>query len=114
MKLEFNDNTLTVIKEQGDPYPKASNWCPDAESVLLYHVKNILNKDYGFNLIKIRMWKDGHMVDNLQHYLRPAKRNKDNSKNIFIYNPSWNICGAEEDFNKHGKTEFTIVRDIFE
>ena len=113
MKLEIEGNTLTVIKEKGDPRPKSSGWCPDGESPLLYHVKNILNRDYGYNLAKVRMCKDGHLVSEEQHYLRPLKRNKDNSKNIYIYNTHWCIHGAEEDFNRDGKAEFQIVRNVF-
>ena len=113
MKVEKQGNRIIVTKEKGDRNIKPSNWNPDAESTLLYHVKNQLNKQ-GYNLAKVRMGKDGHLVDDLQHYLRPLKKNKDNSKNIYIYNPSWSIRGEEESFNKEGKAEFMVVSDIYE
>ena len=113
MKVEKQGNRVIVTKEKGDPYIKSSDWNPDAESTLLYHVKKQLNKE-GYNLAKVRMAKDGHMVSDIQHYLRPLKENKDNSKNIYIYNPNWAIAGEEESFNKHGKAEFIIVPDIYD
>jgi hypothetical protein len=113
MKVEKKGNQIFVTKQKGDPYIKSSDWNPDAESTLLYHVKKELNKK-GYNLAKVRMAKDGHMVSDIQHYLRPLKENKDNSKNIYIYNPNWAIAGEEESFNKHGKAEFMIVPDIYE
>jgi hypothetical protein len=112
MKVERQGNRIIVIKEKGDPYFKSSEWNPDAESGLLHHVKKKLNKE-GYNLAKVRMSKDGHLVDDLQHYLRPLKKNKDNSKNIYIYNPGWAIRGEEHSFNKEGKAEFMVVPDVY-
>jgi hypothetical protein len=113
MKVEKQGNKIIVTKQKGDPYIKSSDWNPDAESTLLYHVKKQLNKE-GYNLAKVRMSKDGHLVNDLQHYLRPLKKNKDNSKNIYVYNPGWAIRGEEESFNKEGKAEFMVVSDIYD
>ena len=112
MIVKIEGSTLTAIREKGDPRFTRSNWCPDAESTLLYHIKNILNKR-GFDLIKTRMCKDGHMVDDMQHYLRTRKPTHDPQKDVMIYNPSWAIAGEEERFNKGQEAQFTIIYDCF-
>ncbi len=68
------------------------------ESKLLHHVKNLLNS-IGCDLIKKRMWKDGHMVDDMQQYLRDRKSR-------YCYrNSSWAYHGLEHNWNKDGETE---------
>lgn len=39
------------------------------ESLLLYHVKTMLLR-MGYDVIKKRMWKDGHLVDDSRQYVR--------------------------------------------
>lgn len=53
-----------VIRRTG---PKVYN-----ESHLMYMIKNELIK-MGLDVIKKRMWKDGHLVDNEQQYIRDRK-----------------------------------------
>jgi len=96
MKVEINKTNweVTVTKEKGDPYFKRSEWA-DAESTLLYHVKKELIKQ-GYDCVKIRMWKDGHLVDDNQQYIRDRKGK------WFIWNTSWAIWDAGEHFNENG------------
>ena len=65
MKIELieKENKCIIEKEIKDPkfYGVVG---AKGESNLLYHIKHILNKQ-GFDFIKKRMWKDGHLVDNI-------------------------------------------------
>ena len=92
MQIELTKHSCTVTRESGDP--KFYGVCNAAgESRLLYAIKNQLNDTLELGLIKKRMWRDGHLVDDYQQYLR----NKNGS--IAIYNPRFQIAGAEVDYN---------------
>jgi len=86
--------SVTVKKEQDDPIFRWSGWS-DPESKFLYRVKLELQKQ-GYDCIKKRMWKDGHMVDDRQQYIRDRK------DNWYIYNGNWSIYDAGEEFNERG------------
>ena len=111
MKIEITGNKLKVTREKGDPSYRRSEW-GSAESRLLYHVKNKLNAQ-GYDLIKKRMAKDGHMVDDNQLYLRARKPTKNASHNIAIMNNCYAIYDAGEVFTKEGEVELMIVPDYF-
>ncbi len=105
MKIELNlkAGTCLVIKEVGDPY--FSGVCNAAgESRLLYHIKKHLNAQ-GYDFIKKRMAKDGHLVDDIQQYLRSRKIN---INTIGIVNPRWQIEGADKALNRDGRVSFTV------
>lgn len=111
MKLEMREHSIVVIKEHGDP--RCSGVVNAAgESKLLHLIKQKLNSQ-GYDLIKKRMWKDGHMVDDMQQYLRTRSPSGDPSKDLYIYNGQWAIDGAEADFNRTGRVVLRVVRDIF-
>jgi len=103
VKLILDGKNLRVIKENGDPN---FSGVKDAkgESRLLYRVKNALNANpaivglpAGIRFIKKRMWKDGHLVDDRQQYIRLAKFIK--GKGILCFsNTKWVFRGADEDF----------------
>jgi hypothetical protein len=112
MKVEIKGNRCIVTREKGDPRFSGSVNAA-GESRLLYHIKNILNKQ-GYDLIKKRMHKDGHLVDDLQQYLRARKRSGDPKKDICIYNGMWNIKGAEEYLNEFGTVILCVTENIFE
>jgi len=111
MRIEFNETYITVYREAGD---KAFYGIKNAagESKLLYAIKQKLNS-MGFDLIKKRMWKDGHLFNEMQQYLRTRKPTGDPNKDVMIYNGMWNIRGAEEDYNR-GCCRLALVRDCFE
>jgi hypothetical protein len=110
MKVEINGTICKVTRETGDPkFYGVVN--ASGESRLLYHVKHILNRQ-GYDLIKKRMWKDGHLVDDLQQYLRTGSP-KSPKPHICIYNSDWAIRGAEENFNKNGEVELTVINNFF-
>jgi hypothetical protein len=110
MKVEIKGNHCIVTKEAKDPkFYGAANAA--GESKLLHHIKNELNKQ-GYDLIKKRMWKDGHLVDDMQQYLRTKKKGA-GLADIAIYNTSWAIRGAEEDFNERGQTSLFVIHHYF-
>lgn len=108
MKVELKDNLCIVTREKGDPHFRDSGW-GSGESRLLYHVKKILNAR-GFNLIKKRMCKDGHLMDEYQQYLRPRRCPDDPDKNIAILNERYSIEGANKTFSARGQVVLTIFR----
>lgn len=111
MKVQIIGHQCIVTKEQGDPrFSGIKNGA--GESRLLYNVKLALNKQ-GYDLIKKPMYKDGHLVDELQYYLRTKKKTKDPEKNIYIYNESWAIEGADNVLNRDGKVILRVVTDVF-
>lgn len=110
MKLVFDENRVHVYWESGDPkYYGIINAA--GESRLLYAIKNQLNA-VGWDLIKKRMHKDGHLMAEMQQYLRTRKPTGNPDKDIYIYNGFWQIRGAEEDFNA-GHTVLLVERGVF-
>lgn len=111
MKVVLKNNACIVTREKGD---KKFHGVVNAagESRLLYHIKIELNAQ-GYDLIKKRMYKDGHLMDDMQQYLRTRKPSGNPDKDIYIYNNQWAIKGAEEAFNKQGKVELCLVKNVF-
>lgn len=110
MKLQFDGNTLIVTREETDPkYYGTGNRA--GESKLLYAIKNELNKQ-GYDLIKKRMWEDGHLVDDMQQYLRTRKKGAGKA-DIYIYSNFWAIKGANDDFN-NGEVELSVEYNVFD
>lgn len=105
-KLVWEKNLLFVIREPGDPYFYGTAGAK-GESRFLYWLKNILNSE-GRDLIKKRMHKDGHMVDDLQQYLRVRKITPGH-QNACLYNNHWAISGLNDDFNIEGKAILTVA-----
>lgn len=111
MKLIMKEHSLEVIREPGDI--RCSGVVGGkGESRLLHLIKKQLNSQ-GFDLIKKRMWKDGHLMDDLQQYLRTRKKTGDPEKDIYVYNGMWNIRGAEEYLNQDGHVTLIVVKDVF-
>lgn len=110
MKLEFNGNCLTVVREDTDP-KYYGNYNAAGESKLLHAIKKELNKQ-GYDLIKKRMWKDGHLVDDCQQYLRTRKKGAGKA-DIYIYNSSFQIRGANERYNEDDKVVLSVDYNIF-
>lgn len=102
MKVTLNQSghpkaygTCIVEREPGDPYFYT-------DSVMMYHMKQELNKQ-GYDLIKKRMWRDGHLVDDRQQYLR--SRNVKAKNLIMIWWPHYSVRNAFPDFNSG---EYTV------
>jgi hypothetical protein len=96
MRVQLGEHTCIVTREAGDPkFYGVRNAA--GESQLLHAVKHALSQQ-GYDFIKKRMWKDGHLVDDLQQYLRERKPVR--GRMLAISNPHWAIRGAEVDFNE--------------
>ena len=118
MRIIRNNMTLDIYREPGDPKFRGGEW-GSGESRLLYHIKNqIINNqvinwgDFPTNFIKKRMWKDGHLVDSDQLYLRSRKlyRVDEDGDKIYlaIHNAFWAIRSINDDFNKDGECSLYI------
>ncbi len=111
MELKFNGTVLEITREASDPkYYGTINAA--SESKLLYAIKKKLN-GMGFDLIKKRMWKDGHLVSDMQQYLRAKKATGCKDKDIALYNMSWAIDGLNDRFNAGG-CKLGIIFGIFD
>jgi hypothetical protein len=111
MKVEVNDHVCTVTKEPGDPHFSGVVNAA-GESRLLYHIKNILNAR-GYDLIKKRAYKDGHLMADMQQYLRTRKSSGNPKKDIYIYSPFFAIEGADEVLNRNGQVCLSVETDVF-
>ncbi len=110
MKIEIKENNLVITRENNDSKYKNSGWS-SAESQLLYHIQQKLNAQ-GYDLIKKRMWKDGHLVSDEQQYLRTRNKNS-KGPHIYIWNASWNVFDSGRDLMENNTTTLSIARDIF-
>jgi hypothetical protein len=111
MKVEIKNNVCVIISEPDDPkfYGTVN---AAGESRLLFHVKKILN-DRGYDLIKKRMHKDGHLVSDMQQYLRTRKPSGDPQKDIYIWNSMWAVAGANDYLNANGMVTLSVMPNIF-
>ncbi len=110
MRIKFHIGFIEVFREKGDKgYYGGMNAA--GESNLFYAIKKHLNAR-GYDLIKKRMHKDGHMVDVMQQYIRTRKPTGDPKKDIFIVNERWAIEGAEVAYND-GSVVLQLHTDVF-
>lgn len=75
-----------------------------SDSTLMHHMKKELIRQ-GYDLIKKLMWKDGHLMDDRQQYLR--SRNVKDENLIMIWWPHYAVHNAFPDFNS-GEHEVTF------
>ncbi len=109
-----------VYREDGDPVfrpsTSKSSWSPPgwygAESRLLHHVKLILNRR-GYDLIKKRMWKDGHLFGT-EHTQYLRSRSSKSVPSLCIYHADYAIEIAVEVFNKLGGVELAVEYGLME
>jgi len=105
MKVELRTNSCVVTRETNDKrYYGTRNAA--GESALLYAVKQALNSQ-GYDFVKKRMWRDGHMVDDMQQYLR--ERDVRGQRCLAIYNRSFAVEGANDILNREGVVRLTVT-----
>lgn len=93
MKITFEPRALKIQKEETD-IKRYKHGYAEPESGFLYDVLQIL-KSQGYDVIKKRMWKDGHLMDETQQYIRTR-----NLKTGFmIFNGNYAIYDAGTEFN---------------
>ena len=101
MRIELTDTALVAYREPGDPqFYGAKNAA--GESRLFAHIVRKL-REMGHDVIKKRAAKDGHLLDDMQQYIRERKGA------WCAYNHRWAIEGAEVDWNREGKVELWHV-----
>jgi len=110
MKIKVSTTSIEFIREKGDPkFYGVKN--AKGESNLFHWLKKQfvtghpdLPKAFPTDWLKKRMWKDGHMVDEMQQYLRtrkPVGKADDGTKlYLCLHNAEWAIRGAEVDWNE--------------
>jgi len=104
MIIKSEQGSLTLTREASDPRMSS-------DSQLLYHLKNALNKALGKttgkdSFIKVRMAKDGHMVDDLQQYV--CTRNRE----WMIYQGDYAIRDLYHDFNAGESVTLTVQGNV--
>jgi hypothetical protein len=100
VKFNLADYKIEVIKEAGDKRYKRGYALP--ESGFLYDVMQEL-KSQGYDVIKKRMAKDGHMMDDTQQYIRTRKymTSPEGTFGEFaIYSRAYALVDLGEEYNK--------------
>jgi len=92
--LDLDKSVCRITKTHDDIKYKSSGWA-EAESTFLYHILQKL-KEKGYDVIKKRMWRDGHLAEETQQYIR-SRKIKTNS--FFIHNADFSIYDAGFEFN---------------
>ncbi len=120
MIVSIIGRTSYVYRQDSDPVFRPTNgyssWSAPgwygAESRLLYHVQKTLNQR-GYDLLKKRMWKDGHMFGTDQsQYIR--SRDPRGAQSLCIYHANQAIEIAAELFNKIGLVELAVEYGLTE
>ena len=94
MKLKFNNNKLVIERTDNKKFYNEGN--------LLHQVKKHLIK-MGYDVIKKRMERDGHlMADETQQYIR------DRQWKFAIYDNEYAIRLLHEDYNQVGKITLAV------
>ncbi len=120
MIVSMVDRTCYVHREDGDPIfrpnTSGSSWSPPgwygAESRLLHHVLRILNAR-GYDLIKKRMWKDGHLFGT-EHAQYLRSRNVRGKLSLCIYHADHAVEIAAESFNVLGRFALAVEYGLAE
>jgi len=109
MKLHFSGSNLTVIREEGDPRFYGAKQAKGESNFFHWLKKQFalshtdLPENFPITWVKKRMWKDGHMVDEMQQYLRtkePVCKKEGVKYYLCIYNGMWAIQGADFYWNQ--------------
>jgi hypothetical protein len=120
MIVTIVDHICYVYCQPGDPIFRpnrtGSSWSPPgwygAESRLLHHVLRILNAR-GYDLIKRRMWRDGHMVGT-EHTRYLRSRNVRGMPSLCIYHADHAVEVAAKSFNKLGRLALAVEYGLAE
>jgi hypothetical protein len=107
--------TCCVYREDSDPSFRSTRSAPGwygAESRLLHHIQKALNQR-GYDLLKKRTWKDGHMVGTeYTQYLR--SRDPKSIPTLCIYHANQAVEIAAEMFHKIGLVELAVEYGLTE
>ncbi len=120
MHLTWGETKLTVDREPEDLRSFRGGSWGDGESQFLAHLKRAIEAEEAmlapanptYSLIKKRMHKDGHMVDERQQYLRTAKMHK-GQPYVMIYNDHWALRSLADDWREDGRAVLAVVRGVY-
>ena len=84
---------------------EASDKRPSNESHLLYMIKQELIRQ-GFDVIKKRMWKDGHMVSDHCQYIRSRKVTEPTA--FMLWDGNYAVRDLAQEFNRTGKVSLLL------
>ncbi len=111
MKIQLHSTYVVVTREPNDSRVRKStpyggvgtggNYI-DPDSQFWHEVKKTL-RAMGFDVIKKRMCSDGHLVDDLQQYVRTR------DCRLALWYGDWVINGAIEEYNESGTV--TLLRE---
>ena len=108
VELNLNQHFCKVTRDANDLYFRRGGYSDvGAESTFLYHVQQAL-KDQGYDVIKKRMWKDGHLVNEFQQYIR-TRSGLSKAGEFAIYNSRYAIENAGDAFNLDKEYTFMVV-----
>lgn len=96
MYVALKKHTCEIWRQDTDPIFRSGGY-GSADSRFLYHVKKALIAR-GHDVIKKRMWRDGHLTADTQQYIRSRKL----EGGFMIYDPDYAIRDLTKEFNKTG------------
>lgn len=105
MQVRMTEHSCVVTREPTDRVLRDGGW-GDADSRLLFRLKEHLNRTGG-DWIKKRMWKDGHLVDDTQHYIRERKSR--NGVQLAVYATDYALRSSADVFNRGEPVCFALV-----
>lgn len=98
--IEFTKHRILVTRTEGDPKRFRGGTWGSADSQALHWLKKELNAKHGYDLIKTLMYKDGHLTDDTQHYLR--FRDKKSAKKEYFWNGDYMLTSIADQWNSAG------------
>lgn len=115
MIVSIAGDSCYVYREPGDPVFRPnrsrSSWSPPgwcaAESRLLHSVQKILDRR-GYDILKKRMWRDGHMFGS-EHTQYLRSRNLGAVPSLYVYHSDYALEVAAESFNILGRAVLDVV-----
>lgn len=107
--LDIEGRVLTAEREAGDPgyYGTAE---AKGESAVLHAIKEELIAQ-GHDVIKKRMYKDGHLVDDMKQYIRTRRYMETpvaTPGQFCAHNDHWQIRGLNDDWNETGRATLRV------
>lgn len=113
MKVYFSEDgrQLVAEREPGDPKYYGTQEAK-GESALLHAIQQELMAQ-GHDVIKKRMHKDGHLVDDMKQYLRTRRYMDTDSGTpgeFCAHNGHWALRGLNDDWNETGRAVLAVER----
>ena len=111
MRATIKNGTITFHREKFDPKFHGIKLAKGEHSLFRLIAKWL--NERGFDVIKKRASKDGHMIgDEYQPYIRTRKHTS-NAPHIMIWSGFYALRGANEDWNQ-GEVTLRLETDCFE